>query len=153
MTGEVLAIYVAPESGDEMTALDEALFEPGKGIFGDRNHSGDADPKDEVTLIETEQVDYFNSETGLGIEPHEVRRNVVTTGIGLNSLVGKRFRVGAALCEGVELCEPCKTLGGYLQRDKVSSEDIVRVFTHRAGLRARILEGGKVSAGCSVTVA
>ena len=133
-----------------MVALDIAVFEPGMGIVGDRNHGGDTDPEDEVTLIETEQVDVFNRETGLSIEPHDTRRNVVTTGISLNDLVGKRFRVGDALCEGMELCEPCKTLGGYLQNGAVGIDQVVTAFTHRAGLRARVLEGGKIASGAVV---
>ena len=148
--GEVLAVYVSPESGDEMVALDVAVFEPGMGIVGDRNHGGDTDPEDELTLIETEQVDHFNRETGLSIEPHDARRNVVTTGVSLNDLVGKRFRVGDALCEGMELCEPCKSLGEYLRSGAIGVPEVMEAFTHRAGLRARILEGGKIVSGAVV---
>ena len=37
-------------------------------------------------------------------------RNLLTRGVDLNALVGKRFRVGALECRGIELCEPCATM-------------------------------------------
>ena len=50
------------------------------------------------------------AEHGIEITAAESRRNVLTRGIDLNALVGKRFRVGDVECVGVELCEPCKHL-------------------------------------------
>ena len=52
------------------------------------------------------------AEHGIEITGAESRRNVLTQGIGLNALVGKRFRVGDVECVGVELCDPCTTLEG-----------------------------------------
>ena len=40
----------------------------------------------------------------------EARRNLVTRGISLNPLVGRRFTVGEVECEGRRLCEPCAHL-------------------------------------------
>ena len=60
----------------------------------------------DLTLIEAEVVD------DLGLAPEVPRRNVVTRGIDLNALVGRRFRVGEVECEGQRLCQPC----AHLQR-------------------------------------
>ena len=79
---------------------------------GDRHFfpAGDAPPGQAITLIEAEALESFGSESGIELSPAAVRRQVLTRGIGLNDLVGRRFRVGEVLCEGVELCEPCNHL-------------------------------------------
>ena len=71
----------------------------------------------------------------------ESRRNVLTSGIDLNALVGKRFRVGDVECVGVELCEPCTTLEG----DDAARRD--QGLVHRAGLNADILTDGEIAVG------
>ena len=80
----------------------------------------------------------------LGLAPGEARRNVVTRGIDLNALVGRRFRVGDAECVGRRLCEPC----AHLQR--LTHPGILRDLVHRGGLRADILEGGAIRVGDTV---
>jgi MOSC domain-containing protein YiiM len=59
----------------------------------------------------------------------------------LNDLVGKRFRIGAVLCEGVRLCEPC----AYLQ--ELIGKPILEPLVDRGGLRAHILEDGEIRVG------
>ena len=80
----------------------------------------------------------------LGLAPGEARRNVVTRGIDLNALVGRRFRVGEAECVGRRLCEPC----AHLQR--LTHPGILRDLVHRGGLRADILAGGAIRVGDAV---
>ena len=63
------------------------------------------------------------------------RRNVVTRGIDLNALVGRRFRVGEVECVGQRLCEPC----AHLQR--LTEPGMLRALVHRGGLRADMLDG------------
>ena len=86
------------------------------------------------------------SEGDVSVEPAATRRNVLTRGIDVNALVGKRFRIGAVECEGVELCEPCETLEGMTQ------PGVIKAFVHRAGLNADILTDGEISVGDPVTV-
>jgi len=65
----------------------------------------------------------------------------------LNPLVGKRFRLGSAVLEGMEPCDPCASLGQRLATAAVSAPSIVRALAHRGGLRARVVEGGEVAPG------
>ena len=67
-----------------------------------------------------------------------------TADIDLNALVGKRFRVGTALCEGVELCEPCSKLA------RTVSRQVLPHLVHRAGLRAAIIESGDIEPGDTI---
>lgn len=71
----------------------------------------------------------------------EARRNVVTHGIDLNALVGRRFRVGTVECLGRRLCEPCSHL------ERLTIKGTLRGLIHRGGLRADVLSNGEVTTG------
>jgi RimJ/RimL family protein N-acetyltransferase len=151
MTGSVLAIYVAATSSLPMQPLPRAELERGCGIRGDRYYARTGTfskaamrPDQEITLIESEEIDAFNRSTGLALDYGAPRRNVVTRGVRLNDLVGTRFSVGDALLEGIRLCEPCAHLAS------VVSEKVLPGLVHRAGLRAKILRDGIVEPGDSI---
>lgn len=149
----VVAIYTAGTPGAHLSAVASAVLAAGKGIVGDRYHDGTgtfsgklADTSDfEVTLIEAEEVDAFNAREGLHLGPGAFRRNIVTRGVRLNALVGRRFTVGPVLLEGVRLCEPCSHLATLV------TPKVLPGLTHRAGLRARILQSGEVAVGAPLT--
>jgi MOSC domain-containing protein YiiM len=152
VSGIVESINVAAGSGVAAVDKDEIVLMAGKGIVGDRNYQeAGAPPATQVTLVEREQIEHFCSTTGLSVSARDTRRNVETSGVSLNALVGRRFRVGDVVLEGIELCEPCATLGRALQTSEVPSAQVVRAFTHRAGLRARIVEGGSIRRGDRIT--
>jgi len=147
-------IYVASRSGDPMRALARAELIAGCGIRGDRNFTegnATAPPNDaQITLIAAEEIERVCRETGLRIDWGDPRRNVVTRGVALHELVGREFRVGNALVTGVELCEPCATLGRRLATPEVPAAAVAAAFAHRAGLRGRITSGGAIAPGDAV---
>jgi MOSC domain-containing protein YiiM len=145
--GVIESIHVAARSGDAMRSVASAALIAGAGIRGDRNFDDRRVHDQQITLIDASEIERFNRETGLAIAYGEPRRNVVTRGIALNDLVGKRFRVGQTTLIGVELCEPCATLGKRLARADVSPATVVATLAHRAGLRARIEVGGEIRTG------
>jgi MOSC domain-containing protein YiiM len=141
--GRVEAIYIAAEHGELPHAVDSVRVIAGKGI--ERNRYFDTGrPEQELTLIEAEQIERAAAEDDLEVDPAATGRNVLTRGVDLNALVGKRFRVGEAECLGIELCEPCKTFEGN------TAPGAIKVFVHRAGLNAEILVGGELRPGDSV---
>ena len=140
-------IFVAPRKGEPQKSLQVVEALQDLGLEGDRNAREGRDPGTQVTLIEGEHIDAFAHASGYAMKPHESRRNLVTRGVRLNDLVGKRFRVGEALCEGIELCEPCR-----LFQKRVHVE-VLRFFKGKGGLRARIVEGGVIRVGDPVAVA
>jgi MOSC domain-containing protein YiiM len=77
----------------------------------------------------------------LGLTAADARRNVVTRGVDLDALIGRRFRVGEVECVGRRRCEPC----AHLQR--ISKPGILRALVHRGGLRADVLAGGAIRIG------
>ncbi len=150
MSGRVVAIHVAPEQSAPVEERDWVYAVAGRGLEGDRyfDDEGTFRERDgsDLTLIEREALDGVEREYGIALEPGVHRRNITTRGVALNHLVGDRFRVGRALCEGVELCEPCS----YLERH-LETEGVREALVHRGGLRARVLEGGRVEPEDAVT--
>ena len=55
-------------------------------------------------------LDDLFATSGIRLEPIESRRNLLTSGIGLNELIGRRFTIGDVLCEGIDYCTPCEHL-------------------------------------------
>lgn len=152
MTGKIVAIFATPEAGTPLQAVAEAILEGGRGLVGDHyyRHEGTfskklRDSADwEITLIEREEIQRFNQSQGACLSEGSFRRNIVTSGVKLNDLVGNRFHVGPALLEGIRLCEPCAYLGSLL------GPTVVKGMAHRAGLRARIIAGATVRPGDSI---
>ena len=74
-----------------------------KGVVGDRHFNDYNDPYCQLSLIESENIDYYNTKYGLNIDYIDFRRNIVTKGIRLNDLVGKKFQIGNVKVEGIDL--------------------------------------------------
>jgi MOSC domain-containing protein YiiM len=119
----------------------------GHGLEGDRKYRREGlppkknSPDREITLIEAEAIEGVGRDYTVALRPIETRRNVVTKGIALNHLVGKRFRVGEVVLEGIRLCEPCEHL------ESLTRPGVRAALVHRGGLRAQIIEGGVIRVG------
>jgi MOSC domain-containing protein YiiM len=139
MSGSVEHIHLAAERSGPVEPVDEVLAEAGRGLRGDRHH--DRDGANDLTLIEAEALERLATEHGVTLGEGESRRNVTTRGIDLGTLVGRRFRVGKILCEGIERNEPC------LHLTQVTGEPgVLRGLVH-TGLEAAIIEGGTIRVG------
>ena len=138
------AIYIARDYGGEQESVNEIEVVAGAGIVGDRYFRADKSPGQNVTLIEIEEIEHFNEKFGACLAPGATRRNIVTRGVRLNELIGKEFSIGEVTFFGVELCEPCASLGATLENKGISKKEIVRGLLHRAGLRVNVLIGGKL---------
>jgi MOSC domain-containing protein YiiM len=138
--GRVEAIFISAQRGDLSHPVESVQAVAGKGLEGNR-YFDTGRPHQELTLIEAEQLEYALAEHGLEIDAAATGRNLLTRGVDLNALVGKRFRVGNAECRGLELCEPCTTLEGR------TAPGAIKALVHRAGLNAEILVGGELLPG------
>lgn len=130
-----------------MLSLEEVEAVAGKGLRGDRyfdakgTYSATPGTGRQITLIEREAVEAAEHDYGIALEPGQARRNIVTTGVALNHLVGKEFLVGQVRLRGMRLCEPCAHLAS------LSKRGVVKALTHRGGLRADIVDGGTIKVG------
>tara|TARA_B100001059_G_scaffold76011_1_gene73612 strand:- start:534 stop:980 length:447 start_codon:yes stop_codon:yes gene_type:complete len=118
-----------------------------KGIIGDRHFSEYNDPYCQLSLIESENIDYYNSKYRLDIPYLDFRRNIITQGVRLNDLIGKKIKIGQVLLEGIDLCRPCKHLTEILNQD-----NIIKEFLRRGGLRCQILSSSKIIVGDNIKI-
>jgi MOSC domain-containing protein YiiM len=152
MSGQVEAIFICPEASALMQSLTSARAVADQGLEGDR-YSLDtgfysdrprADGGRELTLISVEMLDDLFATSGIRLEPIESRRNLLTSGIGLNELIGRRFTIGDVLCEGIDYCTPCEHLV------ELTGKPVLKPLVDRGGLRARIVTGGTIAVGATV---
>jgi MOSC domain-containing protein YiiM len=143
MAGRVEQIAISPRVAELPRPVDRIEVLAGQGPVGDRKFSPEPAQRHgaDLTLIEAEALESVNSETELELTHEESRRNLLTRGVRLNELVGRRFRVGEVECLGVELCDPCSHL------QSVTRPGVLRALVNRGGLRADVLEGGTIAVG------
>jgi len=138
MPGRVQAIRIAaeheqlPEPVDSIEVTDD-------GLQGDRYFG-----RGDITLVEEEALEAFSDETGIALSHAEIRRQLLTSGVRLNDLLGKRFRVGEVEAVGAEWCEPCNHIEG------LTYPGVLKGMVHRAGLRADIVQAGRIAVGDQV---
>ncbi len=138
--GRVDGIFIGPEETlPEPVARVRAVA--GRGLEGNRHFYDVALPGRALTLIQAEALEGMLEDTGIELSAAESRRNVLTSGVDLNALVGKRFRVGEVECVGIELCHPCSSL------ENVTQKGVIKGLVNRGGLNADILTGGEIAAG------
>ena len=118
-----------------------------KGVIGDRHFKDFNDPYCQLSLIESENIDYYNLKYGLDIPYTNFRRNIVTKGIQLNELVGKKLKIGKVNLEGIDLCRPCRHLTEMLSQDNILKE-----FLRRGGLRCQILSSSSINIGDDIQI-
>jgi MOSC domain-containing protein YiiM len=135
VAGLVEAIHVSPEN-EQLPEAVEAVDVTAEGVRGDRYFGAR-----NLTLIEAEALEGLLEETGVPLSAAESRRQVLTRGVRLNDLVGKRFSVGEVECVGDVWCEPCSHLQG------LTRPGVLRGLVHRGGLRADIVSGGRIAVG------
>lgn len=146
--GSLQRIFIAPQASAEIQSVESVELVKGKGLKGDRYYRDipNDDEGREVTLISLEAIEAVQRDNGIAIMPEQTRRNLLTLGVPLNDLVGKRFRIGDVVLEGKRLCEPCDSLAKYTGYGKAQTIALL----HRAGLRADIVEGGIIQVGARI---
>ena len=144
---KVLKLGITKVNNQIINEVDTIEVIANKGVVGDRHYNEFNDPYCQISLIESENIDYYNTKYGLNISYLNFRRNVVTKGIELNDLVGKKILIGNTELEGIDLCRPCKHLTEVLSQD-----NIIKEFLRRGGLRCQILSSSKISVGDEIKV-
>ena len=144
---EVSKICITEKYGELMQDVKTVEVAAKKGIINDRYFSEVSDHDTQITLIESENIDYINQITNSNIPYIDFRRNIITKGINLNELVGKEIIIGKVRIKGHRLCNPCK----YLQ-EKLQQKNLVKNLVSRGGLRCEILSNGKISVSDKIKI-
>lgn len=142
-TGVVEAIAVAARAQAPMRFVEHAVAVAGGGLRGDRYVEGGGTFSDthgrghDLTLVEAEVLEA----AGLAGDDPGARRNVVTRGIRLETLMGRHFRIGEVECFGQRACQPCSHL------ERLMGPGTLRALANRGGLRVDLLTGGEIRLG------
>ena len=140
--GKVHKIGISKNKGNNITDVNEVNVVRGMGIENDRFFKKDNNKRSQITLIELENIIYYNKLYNENIPAINFRRNIITEGIKLNDLLNTEFFVGEIKLKAHDLCRPCK----YLQ-ESLNQKNLVKEFLHKGGLRCEILNSGKISIG------
>ena len=161
---KVFKIGMSKKKGEKINEINEIEVLSGKGILGDRyfhenNNSNNSavlefatplengDLRKQLTLIESENIDYYNRKYNTNFSYVDFRRNIITKNIELNDLVGKTFSIGKIIVQGNDLCRPCKEL-----QEKLGIGNYIKEFLRRGGLRCEILSSGIISIGDEIKI-
>ncbi|MEZ5299058.1 MAG: molybdenum cofactor biosysynthesis protein [Verrucomicrobiales bacterium] len=148
----VLRIFISPEHnyfghygkppGDApMVELAEAELVAGQGIAGDRFFGFKDDYKGQVTFFSAEVFDDLCARFGVADRDADAfRRNLLVSGVDLNSLIGEEFEIQGIRFRGDSECSPCYWM------EQAFCEGAEAALKGRGGLRAKILTSGTLRA-------
>jgi len=133
MKGTIVSLHIATAHRAPMQRTESARAVADLGLEGDIHNK--AGGKRQVLLLDEETLNTF------GLEAGRVRENITTRGIELKTLApGTRLRIGSALFEITQACDPCKMI-----------EDIrpgLREQMHgQRGMFVRVIVSGEVRTG------
>ena len=140
--GKIEAINITNISEDNTFYVNQAILEKGKGIVNDRYYGNFKEKKQQVTLINLEEINNFNDQIKQNIDAKDFRRNIIVSGINLNENINKKIKINKVTLKIHEICQPCK----YLQ-DRLKMPDLVKMLVNKSGVRAEILTSGSLSVG------
>ena len=144
---EVYKLGISNKNNQKINKVNSIEVLANQGVVGDRHFKEYNDPYNQLSLIESENIDYYNIKYSLNIPYIDFRRNIVTKGIKLNDLVGKKILVGNVKLEGIDLCRPCRHLTEVLGHD-----NIIKEFLRRGGLRCQVLSSSSIKIGDKIKV-
>ncbi|MFM1895321.1 MAG: hypothetical protein RLZZ385_395 [Pseudomonadota bacterium] len=151
MSGKIEKIFITPTAGSRLLPVASVQLDAARGIVGDRYHEGvgtfskgTAEPGQNLTLIEAEEIENFRKTHNADLGYGELRRNIVTRGVALNELIGKEFTINGIKLKGIEACQPCATLA------RLTHSAVLPDMIDRCGLRVAVLDSGEIKVGDTI---
>ena len=136
---KVIGIAISENPKGAIRSVNSVKAIAGKGLVNEYHFKNDNDKRCQITLIEIENINYYNHKHGVSIPSISFRRNIITEGIRLNELEGSEFLIGKVKVKAHDLCRPCN----YLQ-ESLKQKNIIREFLQKGGLRCEILTDGEI---------
>ena len=124
----ILSIFISPghdfkgrhgksrlNHGSESVDSVECLA--GRGLVGDRFLDYKENFKGQVTFFDVNEAKWLEASLGLkDFDTSQLRRNILIEGAELMQWIGKCFKIGEVVFEGVEECAPCYWMNEALGR-------------------------------------
>jgi len=145
--GEVFKLGITKNNNQPIKEVNSIEVMANKGIIGDRHFHDFNNPYNQLSLIESENIDEYNVKFELDIPHVNFRRNIVTKGIKLNDLIGKKLKIGNVELEVIDLCRPCRHLTEMLDQ-----KNILKEFLRKGGIRCQILSSFKIYVGDKIEI-
>ena len=139
------AINITNKSDQETFYVNQAYLEKNKGIVNDRYYENFKNKKEQVTLIDIEEINLFNKLVGQDIDYKDFRRNIIVSGFKICGMIGERIKINDAILKIHEICQPCN----YLQK-KLNSPNLIKKLINKSGVRAEILSSGYIDVGSKI---
>ena len=142
--GTVLTLHTTKKMAEVMNEALILRCIAGKGIDGDRymlgtgTYSKKPEPGRQLTIIESEELEAL-IKIGLHCTSNQSRRNIISRGISLNNLVGKKIMVGEVKLMVHRLCQPCT----YLEK-KLKQPGLKDALWDKGGVKCEILTDGNI---------
>ena len=83
--GKIIKIGISKNKGEKLLSLSSIIAVKGKGLTDDRKFKDNNDKMNQLTLIESENISFFNKIANTDISQLDFRRNLVTENIKLNN--------------------------------------------------------------------
>ncbi|MDI9596483.1 MAG: MOSC domain-containing protein [Atribacterota bacterium] len=143
MNGKVLAVCLSKEKGTTKKQIKSGTFLEEYGLQGDA-HSGNWHRQ--VSLLGIESINKIKAK-GFNIKFGDFAENITTEGIDLPELpIGTKLRIGEnALLEITQIGKSCHNACEIKKK-------IGDCVMPREGVFARVLNGGSIQAGDSITI-
>jgi MOSC domain-containing protein YiiM len=126
-----------PPGTQPMVEVAELRCLAGRGIEGDRFLDFKPDYKGQITFFADEIYQELCARLDVWDKPPSVfRRNVITSGVDLNTLVAQEFEIQGVRLLGTAECSPCHW------QDGAFAPGTEEALQNNGGLRAKILTDG-----------
>lgn len=131
-----------PPGEAPMIEVDSVECVAGKGLVGDRFFGYKEDYKGQVTFFSHEVYERMCEQFQIvDLPPSAFRRNLITSGVDLNSLIGQEFEIQGVRFFGTQECTPCHWM------NQAFADGAEVALKGHGGLRAKILSDGVLKKG------
>lgn len=145
--GRLEWIGIRPGKRQEMIEVETARLITNQGIEGDHYCTREIKCERQVTLIQAEHLLTIAALCKVEkINPSQLRRNLVISGINIASLKDRHFRLGTTELAGTGYCQPCSRM-----KENLGQGGYNAVRGH-GGITARVIQGGWISTGDALAV-
>jgi MOSC domain-containing protein YiiM len=150
---QILHLYISPEHNffghhglpagqAPMIEVDSVECVASQGLKGDRFYGFKEDYKGQVTFFAHEVYERLCEQFQvMDAEPSVFRRNIITQGADLNTLIGQEFEIQGVRFLGTQESAPCHWM------NQAFAEGAETAMKGNGGLRAKILSGGVLKKG------
>ena len=136
-----------PSDDYPLVEVEEIECVAGHGIRGDRFYDYRQNYKGQITFFSQEVFDALSAAfPHVRKSPGVLRRNVIVSGVDLNSLIGETFELQGIRFRGAAHCRPCYWL------DEAFTPGAEAWLKGNGGLRAQILTDGMLKVGLAELV-